>query len=97
MSKHVNYGHIIADQKKIFLALHEKRQQEDKDGLSKNYLKLNTDLLMNIIESRQKVLIQRLEFDSDFQQTFRMNDEDEHDQANNVDKIHHDGEQQQQH
>ena len=39
-----------------------------------NYSKLNIDLLMNIIENRQKVLHQRLEFYPAFKETFPIGD-----------------------
>ena len=39
-----------------------------------NYSKLNIDLLMNIIENRQKVFLQRLEFHADFKATFPIGD-----------------------
>ena len=42
--------------------------------------KLNIELLMAIIESRQKTLLQRMEFDGDFKQTFPIDDDgDDHD------------------
>ncbi|CAF1344554.1 unnamed protein product [Adineta steineri] len=70
----------IEEQKRRFLALNEKEEDEEeqgaaivikgKDSLTTKYSKLNTDLLMNIIESREKILVQRIEFDCDFKKAF---------------------------
>ena len=48
---------------------------EGATSLSLDYAKLNIDLLMDIIESRQKVLLQRIEFDDDFNHTFTTDDD----------------------
>ena len=45
------------------------------------YLKLNTNLLMDIIESRQKILLQQLEFNDDFDELFIRNEEKENDSS----------------
>ncbi len=63
-----------------------KKDEKGKDILSINYLKLNIDLLMKIIESRQKISIQRLEFDNDFKETFVIDDDDGDDNDNECDK-----------
>ncbi|CAF4108998.1 unnamed protein product [Adineta steineri] len=71
----------IEEQKRRFLALNEKEEEDEeeqgaaivikgKDSLTTKYSKLNTDLLMNIIESREKILVQRIEFDCDFKKAF---------------------------
>ena len=39
-----------------------------------NFSKLSMDLLMNIIESRQKILLQRLEYRTAFHETFPIGD-----------------------
>ncbi|CAF4235866.1 unnamed protein product, partial [Adineta steineri] len=81
----------IQEQKRRFLALNEEEQEEEeqgaaivikrKDSLTTKYSKLSTDLLMNIIESREKILIQRIEFDCDFKKIFPIdnyhNDDDD--------------------
>ncbi|CAF1316513.1 unnamed protein product [Rotaria sordida] len=87
--QNVNYGHQIELQKQMFLAL-KKKDEKEKNILSFNYLKLNIDLLMNIIESRQKVLIQRLEFEDHFNQLFPHNndDDDDDDDHNKNDNYH---------
>lgn len=61
----INYEKIIQDQKKEFLLILNETNQEKCCLLSNKYSQLNIDLLMNIIESRQKILIQRMEFESD--------------------------------
>ena len=68
-----DYEHIIDDHKKFFLTSNQ--VGEGATSLSLNYSKLNIDLLMNIIESRQKTLLQRTEFDDDFNQTFPTDDD----------------------
>ena len=76
----IHYEQIIEDQKKIFLVRNKQEEQEEgKASLSVNYSKLNIDLLMHIIESRQKILIQRIEFDCDFNKTFLTDDCDDND------------------
>ena len=60
---------------------------EGATSLSLNYAKLNIDLLMDIIESREKVLLQRIEFDGDFYRTFPIDDDynDSDDEPGNTD------------
>ena len=75
-----DYEHIIDDHKKFFRTSNQ--VGEGATSLPVNYSKLNIDLLMDIIESRQKVLLQRIEFDDDFNQTFPIdNDCDDHDDS----------------
>jgi hypothetical protein len=81
----------------------EKGKQEAAryNSLSINYSKLNIDLLMNIIESRQKILIQRIESDFAFNTAFLLhhtNDQDtdeknDDDDNNNNDSDHDNNEQ----
>ncbi|CAF2975146.1 unnamed protein product [Rotaria sp. Silwood2] len=85
MYRYVDYDKIIENQKNIFL---NRDKKEDTEGsLPMNYSKLHTALLMNIIESRQKILIQRLEFDDDFNKTFPA---DNNTDANNQNISDHD-------
>jgi hypothetical protein len=61
---------------------HDEKGKQEAAGynsLSINYSKLNIDLLMNIIESRQKILIQRIEFDFDFNTAFLLQHSDDQD------------------
>ncbi|CAF0986909.1 unnamed protein product [Rotaria sp. Silwood1] len=75
----------------MFLALKEK-DEKGKNILPFNYLKLNIHILINIIESRQKVLIQRFEFEDHFNQLLPHNtdddDDDDGDDHNNNDNYH---------
>jgi len=83
--RNIDYGHEIEVQKKLLLALN-KKDDNSKNILPINYLKLNINLLMHIIESRQKILIPRFEFESDFNQLFvidNVDDDDHNDHKNN--------------
>jgi hypothetical protein len=80
--QNIDYGHQIEVQKKLLLALN-KKDDKGKNILPINYLKLNIDLLMHIIESRQKILTQRLEFEDDFNKLFVIDNVDDDDHENN--------------
>ncbi len=67
--QNVNYACEITVQKQTFIGLN-KTDIKGKNQLPINYFKLNKDLLMDIIESRQKLLIQRLQFENDFNEIF---------------------------
>jgi hypothetical protein len=76
-----DYEHIIDEHKKFFLTSSQVGG-EGATSFSFNYSKLNIDLLMNLIESRQKVLLQRIEFDDHFKQTFVIDGHcDDHDDS----------------
>lgn len=68
-----NCEQLIDNHKKSFLTA-DKDDEERQSSLPTNYSKLNIDLLMHIIESRQKILLQRLEFHADFQKIFTIDD-----------------------
>ena len=68
-----DYERIIDDHKKFFLTSNQ--MAEGTTSFLLNYSKLNIDLLMNLIECRQKTLLQRIEFDDDFKQTFPVDDD----------------------
>ena len=66
---------IIENEKKTFLIY--SLQQEKEDPFSINHTKLNIDLLMHIIESRQRILIQCIQCNHDFNKTFFNDDRDD--------------------
>ena len=76
----------IEFQKKQFSRLQIKNEQGG-NLLPMNYLELNLDLLMNIIESRQKILLQHLKFDNDYKQIFLLDIDDDNDNNNGHDVL----------
>lgn len=57
-----------------FLFTLKMRDETGQNMLATNYSQLNFDLLMNIIESRQKILVQRLVFQNDLNEVFVADD-----------------------
>ena len=76
----------IEFQKKQFCLLHTKNHQGG-NLLPMNYLELSLDLLMNVIESRQKILMQHLKFDNDYKQLFLLDVDDANDINNDHDVL----------
>ena len=71
---------MIEDNKRMFLAISQQQQQQqenEKDPVLAIQSKLNSDLLMNIIESRRRILIQRIQFNRDFNKIFFNEDRDD--------------------
>ena len=78
---------IIEDKKKMFLAINQQQQQQEneKGPLLSIQSKLIGDLLMNIIESRQRILIQRIQFNRDINKTFFNADRDDNSDDDDAD------------
>ena len=60
---------IIENEKKLFLQCNQ-QQEHEQNSSSLNKAKLKMTLLMNIIESRQRTLTQRIHFEADLQKLF---------------------------
>ena len=65
----------IENEKKTFLVYNQ--QQEKEDPFSINHTNLNIDLLMHIIEGRQRIIIQCIQCNHDFNKTFFHDDRDD--------------------